>query len=91
MRKKSVGRTNFEESFRLEPPVSEKEHVPLQSINPLAIEVYNPKNVPPVESIVSTKSDTSCKYVFRSGRDSTYVRWSCHQSSCQGVIGHSDI
>ena len=55
MRKKSAGRTNFEESSRA---VSEEESLPIQSIDPLAIVVYNPKNVPPVESTVSTKSDT---------------------------------
>ena len=32
--------------------------MPLQSINLLAIEVYNLENVPPVESTVSTKFDT---------------------------------
>ena len=59
VRKKNARRTNFEESSRPEPPGSEKEPIPLQSINLLAIEVYNPKNVPPVESTVSTESDTS--------------------------------
>ena len=58
MRKKSVGRTNFEESSQLEPPMSEEQPMPLQSINPLAIEVYNPENVPFIESIVSTEFDT---------------------------------
>ena len=55
VRKKSAGRTNIEKSYR---PVSAEEPVPLQSINPLAIEVYNPKNISLVESTVSTESDT---------------------------------
>ena len=59
VRKKNAKRTNFEESSRPEPPMSEEEPVPLQSINPLAIEVYNSENVSPVESTVSTESDTS--------------------------------
>ena len=58
VKKKSAGKTNFEESSR---PVSEEEPVPIQSIDPLAIVVYNPENVPPVESTVSTESDTSDK------------------------------
>ena len=56
VRKKSAGRTNIEEFSRL---VSAEEPVPFQSINLLAIEVYNPKNVPPIKPTVSTKSDTS--------------------------------
>ena len=56
--KKSVGRTNSTESSRSDLPTSEEEPVPLQNINPLAIEMYNPENVPPVESMVSTEFDT---------------------------------
>ena len=56
MRKKRAGRTNFEESSW---PVSEKEPVPIQSIDPLVIVVYNPENVPLVKSTVSTEFDTS--------------------------------
>ena len=49
-------RTNFGKSSR---PVSEEESVPIQSIVPLTIVVYNPKNVSPVEFTVSMESDTS--------------------------------
>ena len=38
--------------------------------------------------IRSPVESPSCKHVFRPGRDATYVGWSCHQSSCGGVIGH---
>ena len=56
VRKKNAWRTNIEESSR---PVSVEEPVPLQSINPLVIEMYNPENVPLVKSTVSTEFDTS--------------------------------
>ena len=56
VRKKSVGRAKVGKSSR---PVSEEESVPIQSIVPLTIVVYNPKNVPSVEFIVSTEFDTS--------------------------------
>ena len=58
VRKKSAGRTNFGKSSQ---PVSEEEPVPIQSIDPLTIIVYNPENIPPVESAVSTEFDTSDK------------------------------
>ena len=41
--------------------MNEEEPVPIQSVDPLAIVVYNPENIPPVESAVSTESDTSDK------------------------------
>ena len=56
VKKKSAGRTKVAKSSR---PVSEEEPVPIQSVDPLAIVVYNPKNIPPVEFAVSTESDTS--------------------------------
>ena len=60
-RKKSVGRTNSIESSQPKSPRSEEKPVPLQSINPLAIKVYNPKIVQPIESLVLIEFDTSNK------------------------------
>ena len=59
VRKKNAKITNFEESSRPEPPMSEEEPIPLQSINPLAIEIYNTENDQPIESMISTEFDTS--------------------------------
>ena len=56
VRKKSAGRAKVGKSSR---PVSEEEPVPIQTIDPLAIVVYNPENIPPVTSAISTESDTS--------------------------------
>ena len=56
VRKNSAGRAKVGKSSR---PVSEEEPVPIQSIDPLAIVVYNPENIPPVTSAISTESDTS--------------------------------
>ena len=56
VRKKNAGRTQDAKSSR---PEREEEPVPIQSIDPLAIVVYNPENIPPVASAVSTESDTS--------------------------------
>ena len=59
VRKKSAERKNFAETFRHESPIREEEPMPLQYIDPLAIQVYNPKDVRPIELEISMESNTS--------------------------------